>query len=294
MQSTSIGTFADCAGPGLDAVPAGFPLNTRAVAVSDLGNNWDYRRIRVQGGQAGVPFRISVGPSTELPEFQADWVNLIDFPPARFGNSWDGLDATAVAGNTTVFYGGIGGDLTGGIVGVDQLIRFDAGGSIDASIVADSVTGSNGIWIEAGSVGSGGDITTDKLQRLRTTGSSSGDVTVSGDVLLRGIDIGGSYSGAIDVGGDVNASTTGFSGIKIGGDFSGSIEVAGSLGGDANAISIGGDSTAFLLTIDGDVTAPVDVDGNLRRLRVLGSMSADISADSLGFVDPFDFPALNI
>jgi hypothetical protein len=152
------------------------------------------------------------------------------------------LDASALAASQ--FYGGITGNLTGSI-NVDQLFRFDAGGTIQSTIVSGSAGNGATFIVEANSISGSGGVTlsTNTIGRVRTIGSMNGYIEATS----------GSIANII-VGDNLGAS--GFVNVPSKGGSLSNMTVAGNVAGRIHA-----EQGFFGDVVIGGVLSSEDVDG---------------------------------
>jgi hypothetical protein len=200
-------------------------------------------RITIAGGITTLPLEVSLG----------SFVDQAGNDPTSVGNNWGGLDCSG-ASSTTVFYGGIGGNLTGSIA-VPRLVRFDADGDIAASITSTNA-GTNTCIVEGASVSSSGSIvlTNGTLARVRMySGDVAGAVqAVNGSITEVTVDSGRLLS-------NITASNGRIDRIVIGGTI-------GASGSNRTIAAMDGIGTIDAHAIYANITANSGGDGDIGRI----------------------------
>lgn len=188
------------------STPLTFSVPTCATRVAILGGELtnhsdatdnDIPKITLTGGPSTWPLEVVLGTS-----FVAT-----DAAPPEAAHDWAGLDASGLAG-TSQFSGAIAGNLTGSIVGLDSLSRFDVGGAITATTSASTEIAVGAPYlsvfvVEAGSLNSVDSsrrarivLSSGSITRVRSNGNMGGDIVGSSGNILD-VQITGNLSGSV-------------------------------------------------------------------------------------------------
>lgn len=149
----------------------------------------DIPRIIFTGGPSAFPVDIGMGSFI-----------YTDSPGANGARNWGGLDASAVSTSvsTARFSGAISGNLTGSVTGLDELFRFDVGGTIQGDVRASSPGNGSLFVVEAASLVATRSILLDNgnITRVRVGGDCTGDIVATTGGIAQVI-VDGSMSGLI-------------------------------------------------------------------------------------------------